>query len=233
MSNTPCLAVDVIPPQALDSERFTLASLPLFPELIQKATLTVDDFYLNANKKIFSVLMHLNKSGIPIDIVSVSDGLSKINQGEDIDSLAMLDTLYSNSASGADVSYHVRVLRDKANRRKILTGSYEIKNLISADAHIEKITEKLETLKKSILSTPDFSEKVYVPTWDNCPEDSEALIELSNVRILSRGNMAMLTACAGAGKSSILEAACSAMLLPIGDTLGLTLSVKIPALYRQ
>jgi len=71
--------------------------------------------------------MHLNKSGIPIDIVSVSDGLSKINQGEDIDSLAMLDTLYSNSASGADVSYHVRVLRDKANRRKILTGSYELK----------------------------------------------------------------------------------------------------------
>ena len=215
-----------IPPQALDSERFALASLLISPELIQMTSLGVDDFYSTANKRIFSVLTHLSKSGIPVDIVSMSENLSKVNQGENIDTLAILDDLYSNSASSTDISYHVKTLREKAKLRKILTSSYELQSQIIADAHIEKITEKLETLKKSILSTPDFSEKVYVPTWDNCPEDSEALIELSNVRILSRGNMAMLTACAGAGKSSILEAACSAMLLPIGDTLGLTLSVK-------
>jgi hypothetical protein len=36
----------------------------------------------------------------------------------------------------------------------------------------------------------------------------------------------MLTACAGAGKSSVLEAACSSILLPFGDTLGLSLNAK-------
>lgn len=73
----------------------------------------------------------------------------------------------------------------------------------------------------------DTSAKVYIPTWDNAPSRAEALMELDNVRILSRGNISMLTAGAGLGKSSILEAACASVLAPMGpDSLGLSISGK-------
>jgi hypothetical protein len=72
----------------------------------------------------------------------------------------------------------------------------------------------------------DFETRVYIPTWDNCPADIQPLMELSNVRILSRGNLAMITACAGAGKSSVMEAACASILSPMADALGLCVNAK-------
>jgi hypothetical protein len=70
----------------------------------------------------------------------------------------------------------------------------------------------------------DFEDRVFIPTWENRPADVQPLVELSNVRILTRGNLAMITACAGAGKSSVLEAACSSVLSPMNDSLGLTVN---------
>jgi hypothetical protein len=50
---------------------------------------------------------------------------------------------------------------------------------------------------------------------------------LSNVKILSRGNISMITAGAGVGKSSLLEAGCTSIIQPMGgDTLGLRFNTK-------
>lgn len=63
--------------------------------------------------------------------------------------------------------------------------------------------------------------KVFIPTWDNQPANEVPLLTLNRVPILSRGNISMITAFAGSGKSSIVEAACASLLKPDSDTLGL------------
>jgi hypothetical protein len=74
--------------------------------------------------------------------------------------------------------------------------------------------------------------KVFIPTWDNEPQDVLPLIKLNHTGILSPGNISLLTAAAGAGKSSVLEAAAAAAIVgPLPepgerDTLGLTIMAK-------
>lgn len=48
--------VDVIPPQALDAERFVLASVILAPELFRSSNLSPDLFYSTENREIFLTL---------------------------------------------------------------------------------------------------------------------------------------------------------------------------------
>jgi hypothetical protein len=62
---------------------------------------------------------------------------------------------------------------------------------------------------------------VFAPTWENRPEKTTPLLTLNRVPILSRGNISMITAFAGSGKSSILEAALASMHNPDADTFGL------------
>ena len=90
----------------------------------------------------------------------------------------------------------------------------------------KKTKIQIDTTAAGNVEKVDFEERVYIPTWDNCPADAQPLIELSNVRILSRGNISMITAAAGVGKSSVLEAACSSVISPMNDTLGLSVNAK-------
>ena len=70
----------------------------------------------------------------------------------------------------------------------------------------------------------NFESLVYIPTMENCPTDSKTLIELSGHRILSSGNISLLSALAGSGKSAVLEAACASIFNSMGDTLGVSVS---------
>jgi Replicative DNA helicase len=216
--------VDIIPPQDLLAERYVLASLFFLPELIRSSNLTADLFYSTQNFEIFITLDGMLKENIPFDFPAISAELEK-RKFDGVETMAQLDQLLTDSASGTDITYHVKALREKSRLRRLLNASYEIRQQIGMGARAEDVCTILDDVKKATKAT-DFTENVYIPTWDNCPADVQPLVELSNVRILSRGNIAMLTACAGAGKSSVLEAACSSILLPIGDTLGLSLNAK-------
>ena len=85
----------------------------------------------------------------------------------------------------------------------------------------------IENLIQLVESTPVWENKapyevnVFVPAWDNEPEDHKPLVELANVKILSPGNISMITAGAGAGKSSLLEAGCASAVSFDADSLGL------------
>jgi hypothetical protein len=67
----------------------------------------------------------------------------------------------------------------------------------------------------------DFTQYIFVPAWDNQPEARKPVVELANVKILSQGNISMITAGAGTGKSSLLEAGCASAITPMIDTLGI------------
>ena len=72
---------------------------------------------------------------------------------------------------------------------------------------------------------------IYIPTPDNRPPEQGPLVELNNVRILSPGGLAMISALAGTGKSSVIEAALSSVVNTFeGDSLGLRFNAK-EALY--
>ena len=72
----------------------------------------------------------------------------------------------------------------------------------------------------------DFTRYIFIPTWDNQPEARRPVVELANVKMLSQGNISMITAGAGTGKSSLLEAGCASAITPMIDTLGIVFHSK-------
>jgi hypothetical protein len=66
----------------------------------------------------------------------------------------------------------------------------------------------------------------FIPSWDNQPAESTPLATLAGVKILSRGNMAGLTAGAGAGKSAVIEATCASAIRE-GAGIGIALETGV------
>lgn len=94
---------------------------------------------------------------------------------------------------------------------KPLTGAYLLK--------FEKKPEKVDPWK----SDATFSEsEIFIPTWGNQPPEENPLVSLNGIPILTRGNISMITAYAGSGKSSLMEGVCASAVYPMADTLGLT-----------
>lgn len=62
---------------------------------------------------------------------------------------------------------------------------------------------------------------IFVPTWDNKPEEQSAVITLENKSILSPKNTTAIIAAPGFGKSSVCEAAITSYVNRDADCLGL------------
>jgi hypothetical protein len=94
---------------------------------------------------------------------------------------------------------------------KPLTGAYLLK--------FEKKQKKEDPWK----SNATFSEsEIFIPGWENQPPEENPLVSLNGIPILTRGNISMITAYAGSGKSSLMEAVCASAVYQMADTLGLS-----------
>lgn len=68
---------------------------------------------------------------------------------------------------------------------------------------------------------------VFIPRWDNKPEERAPIIELNGTSILTHQNLTAIIAAPGSGKSSFCEALCACLINPEADTLGLSIGEQI------
>ena len=83
-------------------------------------TLREDDFYLAANRTIFSVMKGLQADSVPIDTVSVSDALEKIGKLDEIGSIAYLSELAEGIPTAANVEHYAKIVRRDSLSRKVI-----------------------------------------------------------------------------------------------------------------
>ena len=63
---------------------------------------------------------------------------------------------------------------------------------------------------------------IYVPTWDNCPPETEVLLRLNETPVLHRQNLCLLTAGAGVGKTASIHGSLPTLIGSDNETLGLS-----------
>lgn len=76
----------------------------------------------------------------------------------------------------------------------------------------------------------DILKGVYIPNWDNRPEEKQPLITLDGTGILTHQNITSSIAKPGMGKSSIVEANVSSVLNPDCDCLGFAVDPMVKRL---
>ena len=145
-------------PQAIDLEKAVLGALMIDNESLSDAidSLQEEYFYKSEHQKIFAAIVNLFNKTQPVDILTVSEELKRMNQLEDIGGLVYISELTNNITSSSNTEYHARIIAEKFIKRSLIS----ISNNIIGDAFddsvdifdlLNKAEEKLFTVTEGTL----------------------------------------------------------------------------------
>jgi len=100
-----------------------LGAMLVEPVAIIDATmlLKTDDFALDSHRKIYAVMLQLVELGHGVDIVTVTDYLSKKKELDSVGGLPYLASLSEGLPRKLSIESYVRIVRDKSLMRQLLT----------------------------------------------------------------------------------------------------------------
>ncbi len=118
-----------VPPNDMAAERAVLGGLLLENEaldIVAEASLSVADFYSDANGKIYAAIQELHASGQPVDGVTLRDKLEVkghlVAVGGDEYLLGLTDTI----PTVANIQAHAKIVHDKALVRCVIAACHEL-----------------------------------------------------------------------------------------------------------
>ena len=115
------------PPFDLEAEMGVLGSVLLMPEVCDEiASLKADDFYDDANRKIYEHLREMHDSGEKIDITLLVSRLRTAGDFEKVGGAAYLARLSGAVANAAHAVFYAGIVTEKAVFRKLIESSTEI-----------------------------------------------------------------------------------------------------------
>ena len=163
----PMHELDRLPPQNIEAEQSVLGAILLENEAISPAieNLTPDDFYKEAHKQIFVAMLDLYGKSEPIDLVTLTEQLSKKEKLEKVGGASYLTSIVSMVPTAANIKYHSKIVKEKATLRnliatatEIITTSYDTEQNVNevldqAESNIFRISEKM--VKQSYVHVKD------------------------------------------------------------------------------
>ena len=110
-------------PVSVHAEMTILGAMLVEPVAIIDATmlLKTDDFALDSHRKIYSSMLQLAEAGHAVDIVTVTDHLSKKKELDSVGGLPYLASLSEGLPRKLSIESYVRIVRDKSLMRQLLS----------------------------------------------------------------------------------------------------------------
>jgi replicative DNA helicase len=117
-----------IPPQNLEAEQSILGGILLENNAINSAleVLSKGDFYSEAHRKIFNVMVEISEKNEPVDLITLSNALRNKNLLDTIGGTAYLASLVDNVPSAANVANYAKIVKEKAILRGLIGSATEI-----------------------------------------------------------------------------------------------------------
>ncbi|MDG1283181.1 MAG: replicative DNA helicase [Flavobacteriales bacterium] len=148
-------------PQAIELEQAVLGALLIDNESLSDAidSLQSEYFYVPKHQKIFEAIVNLFNNTKPVDILTVSEELKRLEYFDNIGGLAYISELTNNVASSSNTEFHARIIAEKFIKRSLINISRKISTdafddavdifdlLNNAEAELFTVTEG--TLRKS------------------------------------------------------------------------------------
>lgn len=117
------------PPHSADAERAVLGSIFLdsagansdrVMDLCLANSVTEDAFYDARNRLIYSTLLSMNRASKPLDAITVTEELKRIERLDAIGGIAYIQNLLDLTPTSAHAEYYISILRDKHLRRQMI-----------------------------------------------------------------------------------------------------------------
>lgn len=169
-------------PYSPEAEQALLASMIMYPSSVTIANdegLMVDDFYLEANRKIYNVIQIIHNEGKLVDATTLISKLSDFQVLQQVGGMDYIMQLSDISVAPASMKYYIEIVQDKASTRRLIETTQQIaEEGLEGQTSLEILMDKAE---KEILNvtrarkTGDFkkSREVVKNVLDNIHKMSE------------------------------------------------------------
>ena len=211
-----------IPPQAIEIEQAVLGAMMLDPGAIDRASATLDPdcFFHVPHKWIYAAIIDLHERGVAIDQLTLSEELKLRDQFHEAGGSVYLARLAIEFASATNIDAHARIILDKALRRKVIEtagdiieqaneGSRELDVLLESAAQgldrirQNQIVDGLEPLASQIGDAVKQIEQS-CSRVGSLSGIGTGFIDLDHITSgLQKGDLILLAAAPGAGKTSL------------------------------
>ncbi|GHU14511.1 replicative DNA helicase [Spirochaetia bacterium] len=172
---------DKVPPHHDEAEQATLGAMLLDNDSVDTAVqyLRADDFYSNANRRVFNAILSLyNQGRQKADIMTVEEELRKAGDLDAAGGTAYVAGLTNVVPSSANIDYYARIVQDRSLRRALIRIAAEVSSR-SCDESVEsrqvleecqqkffdlgeeRQTVSYKSAKELVPETMDFIEKRY------------------------------------------------------------------------
>ena len=170
-------ALDRLPPQNIEAEQSVLGAILLENEILASAVemLAPEDFYKDSHKKIFLAMLDLYKKNEPIDLITLTEQLSRKEQIEEIGGASYLSHIVNLVPTSANIKYHSKIVKEKSLLRNLIRTTTEIITT-SYDESIE-INELLDVAETKIFSLSEKTIRGSFVRIDNVVKDTIELVD--------------------------------------------------------
>ena len=112
-------------PANLDAERSILGAILLDNFAFNQAaeTLQPDDFLLDSHRRIYQRMLALGEIGRPMDLVTLSEELSRNKELEAVGGVSYITSLTDGLPRASNIEHYIRIVKDKALLRGLIYAS--------------------------------------------------------------------------------------------------------------
>jgi replicative DNA helicase len=117
-----------VPPHSLEAEAAVLGGVLLDNSALDRIaeTVSAEDFYREAHRKIFRAASELSQRSEPIDLLTLTEALRTRGELAEVGGAAYVSELADRALSAANIQYHARIVREKAILRGLIATAAEI-----------------------------------------------------------------------------------------------------------
>jgi replicative DNA helicase len=121
--------LDRQPPRSLEAERAVLGSMMLLPDVCDEVALIVrpDDFYDEANRRIYRRLMRMHEEGRRTDdLVLLFERLKAAGDAEFVGGVPYLNELLTSTGSAAHAGHYAGIIAELSTKRQVIILGTEL-----------------------------------------------------------------------------------------------------------
>nr|MBA2300117.1 replicative DNA helicase [Chloroflexota bacterium] len=139
--------IDRLPPQSLEAEQSVLGAILIDRDAVVEVAefLRPEDFYRQANGRIYAAILDLFERREPIDIVTVAESLERREELEAVGGRAYLSSLSNETPTAVHAAQYARIVERKAVLRGLIGAAGRIAGIGYEDpAEIQEAIDRAE-----------------------------------------------------------------------------------------
>ena len=139
-------------PQNIEAECGVLGSIIIDPEAIVQVSdfLRADDFYRDAHRTIYEVILQLFEEREPADFITICDELERRGKLEEVGGASYITSLINQVPTSGNVEYYARIVERTSILRRLIHAAGQIAAVAYESDDAEAALEKAEQLIFSI-----------------------------------------------------------------------------------